>query len=75
MIVVDHPAGTEAYTSMTNYLNKGSTGQIYTTSNGPLQSPITATNEKGQNVLPQILHATATTRQASMETKVQHGTT
>ena len=30
MMVVDHPVGTDAYTSMTNYLNKGSTGQIYT---------------------------------------------
>jgi len=54
MLVVDHPAGTDAYTSMTNYLNKGSTGQIYTVSNGTLLSPISATNEKGQNVLPQI---------------------
>ena len=34
MMVVDHPVGTDAYTSMTNYLNKGSTGQIYTVSNG-----------------------------------------
>jgi hypothetical protein len=55
MLVVDHQAGTDAYTSMTNYLNKGSTGQIYTTSNGALQSPVNAINEKGQNVLPQIL--------------------
>ncbi len=54
MIVVDHPIGTDAYTSMTNYLNKGSTGQIYTVSNGTLLSPISATNEKGQNVLAQI---------------------
>jgi hypothetical protein len=55
LMVVDHPAGTDAYTSMTNYLNKGSTGQIYTVSNGKLLSPVSATNEKGQNVLPQIL--------------------
>ena len=54
MLVVDHPAGTDAYTSMTNYMNKGSTGQIYTVSNGTLQSPVSATNEKGQNVLPQL---------------------
>jgi hypothetical protein len=54
MIVVDHPIGTDVYTSMTNYLNKGSTGQIYTVSNGTLLSPISATNEKGENVLPQI---------------------
>jgi hypothetical protein len=55
LLVVDHPAGTTVHTSMTNYLNKGSTGQIYTVSNGTLLSPISATNEKGQNVLSQIL--------------------
>jgi hypothetical protein len=54
MLVVDHPAGTDAYSSMTNYLNKGSTGQIYTVSNGTLLLPISAVNEKGQNVLAQI---------------------
>jgi len=55
MLVVDHPADTDVYTSMTNYLNKGSTGQIYTTATGPLRSPISAVNEKGQNVLPALL--------------------
>ena len=55
MLVVDHPAGTDVYTSMTNYLNKGSTGQVYTVSNGTLMSPVSATNEKGQSVLPQIM--------------------
>jgi hypothetical protein len=54
MLVVDHPIGTDVYTSMTNYLNKGSTGQIYTVSNNTLLSPVNATNEKGENVLPQI---------------------
>jgi len=55
MMVVDHPTGTDAYTSMTNYLNRGSTGQIYTVTSGPLASAVSATNEKGQNVLPQVL--------------------
>ena len=55
MMAVDHPIGTNVYTSMTNYLNKGSTGQIYTITNGTLLSPINATNEQGQNVLSQIL--------------------
>jgi hypothetical protein len=55
MMVVDHPIGTDAYTSMTNYLNKGSTGQIYTVTNSSLLSPVSATNEKGENVLPQLL--------------------
>jgi hypothetical protein len=55
IMVVDHPIGTDVYTSMTNYLNKGSTGQIYTVINGTLASPTNATNEQGQNVLSQIL--------------------
>ncbi len=55
LMVVDHPVGTDAYTSMTNYLNKGSTGQIYTVNSSNLLSPVNATNEKGQNVLSQIL--------------------
>jgi hypothetical protein len=55
LVVVDHPVGTDAYTTMTNYLNKGSTGQIYTVNTTNILSPIAATNEKGQNVLPDIL--------------------
>jgi hypothetical protein len=54
MLVVDHPTGTDVYTSMTNYLNKGSTGQIYTVAGNKLLSPVSATNEKGQDVLSQI---------------------
>ncbi len=55
MLVVDHPIGTDVYTSMTNYLNKGSTGQIYTVTNGTFLSPVNAFNEQGKNVLSQIL--------------------
>ncbi len=55
LMVVDHQNGTDAYTSMTNYLNKGSTGQIYTVNSSNLLSPVSATNEQGQNVLPQIM--------------------
>jgi hypothetical protein len=55
LVVVDHPVGTDAYTTMTNYLNKGSTEQIYTVNQTNILSPIAATNEKGQNVLPDIL--------------------
>lgn len=53
MLVVDHPVGTDVYTSMTNYLNKGSTGQIYTVGQSML-TPVSATNEKGESVLSQI---------------------
>ena len=55
MMVVDHPIGTDVYTSMTNYLNEGSTGQIYTVGSDSLFSPVNATNEKGENVLAHIL--------------------
>jgi len=55
LLVVDHPVGTDVYTSMTNYLNKGYTGQIYTTNTGTLLAPISAVNEKGENVLAAIL--------------------
>jgi hypothetical protein len=55
LMVVDHPIGTDVYTSMTNYLNKGSTGQIYTINDGTLLSPVSAVNEQGQDVLAQIL--------------------
>ncbi len=55
LLAVDHPIGTDVYTSMTNYLNKGSTGQIYTVNNQTLLSPVNATNEQGQNVLTELL--------------------
>ncbi|NLF88697.1 hypothetical protein GX563_07740 [Candidatus Bathyarchaeota archaeon] len=55
LLIVDHPVGTDVYTSMTNYINKGSTGQIYTVTNNTLLSPISAVNEKGQSILAQIL--------------------
>ncbi|MDR1993061.1 MAG: hypothetical protein LBQ98_06140 [Nitrososphaerota archaeon] len=55
LLVVDHPIGTDVYTSMTNYLNKGSTGQIYTTASGSFLSPVSAVNEQGQDVLEALL--------------------
>jgi len=55
LLVVDHPVGTDVYTTMTNYLNKGYTGQIYTTSTGALLMPVSAINEKGEDVLAAIL--------------------
>ena len=55
MVVVDHPVGTDVYSTMTNYLNKGLNEQIYTVNKTNILSPVSVTNEKGQNVLPQIL--------------------
>ena len=55
LLVVDHPIGTDVYMSMTSYLSDGSTGKVYTVTNGNLLSPASAINEKGQNVLSQLL--------------------
>ncbi len=54
LLVVDHPIGTDVYMSMTSYLSDGSTGKVYTVTNGNLLSPVSATNEKGQSVLSQL---------------------
>jgi CARDB len=54
MVVVDHPAGTEAYTTMVNYANQAFNGQVYTVRSGQLTTPISATNEKGEDVLSQV---------------------
>ncbi len=55
LLVVDHPVGTDAYMSMTSYLSDGSTGKVYTVGNQNILSPVSATNEKGENVLAQLL--------------------
>ena len=54
LLVVDHPIGTDVYMSMTSYLSDGSTGKVYTVTNGNLLSPVSAINEKGQSVLSQL---------------------
>jgi len=55
LLVVDHPIGTNVYMSMTSYLSDGSTGKVYTVTNGSMLQPISAFNEKGQSVLAQLL--------------------
>jgi hypothetical protein len=54
MMVVDHPIGTDVYSTMVNYVNQAFNGQIYTVSKNSRLTPISATNEKGENVLSQI---------------------
>ena len=62
LLVVDHPVGTDVYSSVTNYLNQGLNDQIYTVNQTSIISPVSATyvwgpngtNAKGENVLPQI---------------------
>jgi hypothetical protein len=54
MMVVDHPANVSVYSTMVEqYLDPNYMGNIYTVSDNPL-TPISAVNEKGENVLPQI---------------------
>ena len=54
MIVVDHPSDVNVYSTMVEqYLDPAYMGKIYTVSKNPL-TPISAFNEKGENVLPQI---------------------
>ncbi|MCJ7762356.1 hypothetical protein MUP38_02735 [Candidatus Bathyarchaeota archaeon] len=55
LVAVDHPADVDVYSTMVEqYLDPAYMGQIYTVSK-TLSHPISAVNEKGQNVLPQIL--------------------
>jgi hypothetical protein len=55
MLVVDHPADVNVYSTMVEeYLDPNYMGQIYTVSKNPLQ-PVSAVNENGEDVLPQIL--------------------
>jgi hypothetical protein len=54
MVVVDHPADEDVYSTMVNYINPAATGQIYSVNKTGLLTPVAAYNEKGENVLPQI---------------------
>ena len=54
LMVVDHPSNVDVYSTMVEqYLDPNYMGKIYTVSKSSL-TPISAVNEKGQNVLPQI---------------------
>jgi len=54
LMVVDHPIGTDVYSTMVNYVNQAFNGQIYTVSKNNLLTPISAINEKGEDVLSYI---------------------
>ncbi|MEM3881038.1 MAG: hypothetical protein QXD19_04755 [Candidatus Bathyarchaeia archaeon] len=54
MLVVDHPADVDVYSTMVNYVNKAFPSEIYTVSKNNLLTPISAVNEKGEDVLPLI---------------------
>jgi hypothetical protein len=54
MVVVDHPAAVNVYSTMEEqYLDPNYMGKLYTVSNN-MRTPISAVNERGENVLPQI---------------------
>ncbi len=54
LMVVDHPSDVNVYSTMVEqYLDPAYMGKIYTVSKTP-SSPLSAVNEKGENVLPQI---------------------
>jgi hypothetical protein len=55
LMIIDHPADVNVYSTMVEqYLDPNYMGKIYTVSNNPL-SPISAYNEKGENMLYRIL--------------------
>jgi hypothetical protein len=54
MLVVDHPADVDVYSTMVEqYLNPDYMGKIYTVSKNPM-TPLSAVNEKNQDVLSKI---------------------
>jgi hypothetical protein len=63
LLVVDHPAGTDVYSTMSNYANPAFNGQIYTVNQTSMKSPVNATyvwgpsgtDQTGENVLSEIL--------------------
>ncbi len=54
MLVVDHPADVDVYSTMVNYVNKAFPSEIYTVSKNNLKTPISAINENGEDVLSRI---------------------
>jgi hypothetical protein len=54
LVVVDHSADIDVYSTMVNYVNRGFYGEIYTIDEDSLVTPVSATNEKGEDVLPYI---------------------
>jgi hypothetical protein len=54
MMIVDHPSDVNVYSTMVNYVNQAFPGEIYTVSKNNLLTPISAINEKGEDVLSHI---------------------
>ena len=57
LVVVDHPANVNIYSTMVEqYIDPNYMGKIYTVSKTPA-TPVSAVNQNGENVLPQISKA------------------
>ena len=54
MMVVDHPSDVDVYSTMVNYVNKAFPDEIYTVSKVNLKTPVSAFNERGEDVLSKI---------------------
>jgi hypothetical protein len=54
MVVVDHSSDVDVYSTMVNYVNQAFPEEIYTVNKDNLKTPVSAVNEKGENVLSQI---------------------
>jgi hypothetical protein len=54
LVVVDHSADIDVYSTMVNYVNRGFYGEIYTIDEDSLVTPVSATNENGEDVLSYI---------------------
>jgi len=54
MMAVDHPTDVDVYSTMVNYVNQAFPSEIYTVSKDNLSTPISAINEKGEDVLSKI---------------------
>jgi hypothetical protein len=54
LVAVDHPSDVDVYSTMVNYVNRGVYDQIYTVNGDNLLTPVSATNEKGEDVLSLI---------------------
>ena len=53
LMVVDHPKDVDVYSTIVRYINPYFTDEIYTVSQNPM-TPISAVNEKGEDVLSHI---------------------
>ena len=54
MLVVDHSSNSDVYATLMSYLNPAFSDHLYTVSKNNVKTPISAVNEKGENVLSKL---------------------